>query len=164
MTPAVIDDLCTLVEKMFRKGLALFVAFSAVFSGLIWYKVYLPISSKLEGDQKLIPFLFNLNNILSQIFSDKLGLVPKYQWFRWFFDTLGTSNVFSKAREAKGITVEDSVIAGVPVKIFKPEKVEGENQGHTGVVFLHGGGLVFGSANWNCYIEQCSMIAQGAML
>ena len=148
---------------MSRKRLTIFVTFSAVLFGLIWYKAYLPISPKLQGDQKLIPFLFNVNNILSQIFSDTLGLVPKYKWFRWFFTTIATSNLLFEP-EAKGITIEDSAIAAVPVKIFKPAKVQGENQDHPGVIFLHGGGLVFGSVNWNCYIQQCIMIAQGAVI
>ncbi|CAB3998409.1 arylacetamide deacetylase-like 4 [Paramuricea clavata] len=143
---------------MLRKGLTIIVALFAVLSGLIWYNAYLPISPKLKGDQKLIPFLFNFNNELGQIVDDKLGLVAKYKWYRWFFSAISTSN---SLLVAKGITITDSVISGIPVKIFRPELAkEGERQYRPGLIFFHGGGLIFGSVNWTCYIQQCIMIAQ----
>jgi hypothetical protein len=154
-----------LIVDMLRKGLTIIVVLFAVFTGLIWYNVYLTISPKLKGDQKLIPFLFNFNNELSKIFDDKLGIVPKYKWFRWFFTTLSTSSLFPKPDlEAKGITIKDSVISGIPVKIFRPDEADGESQYRPGLIFLHGGGLVFGSVNWTCYIQQCIMIAQGVVI
>jgi acetyl esterase/lipase len=145
---------------MLGKALAIIVASFAVFFGVIWYNAYVPISPKLKGDQKVMPFLFNFNNELSKIVSDKLGIVPKYKWFRWFFSAISTSGLFPMP-EVKGITIKDSVISGVPVKIFRPDDAEGEIQDLPGLIYFHGGGLVFGSANWTTYIQQCIMIAKG---
>lgn len=149
--------------KMFKRGVAIFVAVLSVFSGLVWHNAYLPISTKLANDEKFIPFLMNLNNFLSQIIGEKLGIVPRYKVFRWFFTAASNMNFFSDPEgTAKEVEIKDSVISGVPVKIFQPATPEGGSQpNRPGLLFIHGGGLVFGSVNWKSYILQCIILARG---
>ena len=144
---------------MLGKLIAVIVALFAVFFGVTWYTAYLPISPKLKGDQKLIPFLFNINNELSKIFSVKLGLLPRYKWFRWFFSA-ASEPIFLAKPEAEGITIKDSVISGVPVKIFEPDQAKGDIEYHPGLIYFHGGALTMGSVNWHFYIQHCIMFAQ----
>ena len=150
-------------SRMLGKVIAVIVALFAAFFGVIWYTAYLPISPKLKGDQKVVPFLFNINNELSKIFSVKLGLVPRYKWFRWFFSA-ASEPIFLNKPEAEGITIKDSVISGVPVKIFEPHQAKGDIEYHPGLIYFHGGGLTMGSVNWHFYIQHCIMFAQGKMI
>jgi acetyl esterase/lipase len=145
---------------MWGKFFAVIVALFAVFFGGIFYNAYQNISPKLESDQKVVPFLFNVNNEICKIIGDKLGLVPKYKMYRWFFSTM-SEPIFLAKPEAEGITIKDSVISGVPVKIFQPDQAEGDIEGRPGLIYFHGGGLSMGSANWHFYIQHCIMFAQG---
>ena len=150
---------------MLKTSLAVIVALCAVFVGAIWYNTYLPISDELKGDQKAIPFLFHFNEFLARIVSDRLGLLPKYKFFRWYFTSISTSTFLAKPN-TEGISIEESIISGVPVKIFRPKETQSDNQDNwlPGVIYVHGGGLILGSVNFTCYIEQCAMIARGELV
>ena len=148
---------------MCRKILAFLVAIVAVFSGIIWYNAYLPISPELKGDEKLIPFFFGVNRLLGKLIGDKLGLCAKYKVYRSFFSTMSETDwLFTP--DAKGITIEDSVISGVPVRVFRPVDKDGKDGHRPGLIYLHGGGLVLGSVNWTSYVQQSIMFAQGNMV
>lgn len=149
---------------MLKKSLSIIVALYAVFFGIIWYHAYLAVSPKLEGYQKLIPFLFNLNNEMSKILADTFGLLPRYKWFRWFFSAISAPNIILEP-DTNGISIKNTFINGVPVKIFHPtEERVGETIDRPGLIYFHGGGLVFGSVNWTGYTKQCIMLAQGMPL
>ncbi|XP_028395224.1 arylacetamide deacetylase-like [Dendronephthya gigantea] len=145
---------------MCRKVLAILVAIIAIFTGLIWYNVYLPVSPKFKGDEKLIPILFGVNRLLGQIFGDKLGLSKKYEVYRSFFSIITETDWLFTSETKAGVTIEDSVISGVPVKIFRPVDKEGEDSLHPALIYFHGGGLAMGSVNWTCYVQLCIMFAK----
>lgn len=50
-----------------------------------------------------------------------------------------------KVPEETSLQIEDTMIADVPVRVYRPKQIRGDATKLTGVIFLHGGGWIFGS-------------------
>ena len=50
-----------------------------------------------------------------------------------------------KVPEDTSLHIEDAKIANVPVRVYRPKDISDDGTKLTGVVFLHGGGWIFGS-------------------
>ena len=56
-------------------------------------------------------------------------------------------------------TIEDTTIAGVPVRIYRPRNNLAQQQERPGLIFFHGGGLVLSNARSIIYNKICSRFA-----
>ena len=138
--------------------LSIFVVLVSAFAGVFVYKVYLPLSPKIVPEDSLVlPIVFTTFNLISSL-GEQLGISPRYKTQRYlteFPESLGFS--LDNADEVE--TIEDTVIAGVPVRIYRPRNSLGQRQERPGLIYFHGGGLVILKAASMLYSKICSRFA-----
>ena len=141
-----------------------FVACLAVFTGVLWYEVYLPLSPKLGGPSlKAIPFVSRFAGLTANIGS-KLGIGPLLvlnrailDGFSWIDENLLD---FGQGEWKKGIDIKDMVVDGVPVIIFRPDASTIQSPAPAAVIYFHGGGFALLSPKYKSYMLICIMIAK----
>ena len=135
----------------------------AIITGIIWYQVYLPVSSKI-GDprSKGIPFIVRLVGIITYA-GTKLGIGSEIAVYRAITDGLSwIENLldFGQDEWKKGIDIKDTVVDGVPVIIFRPDSSIIQSPAPPAVIYFHGGGLALFNAKVKTYKVICIMIAK----
>ena len=150
---------------MVKKAITIFVTCLAVMTGIIWYEVYLPLSPKLGGPLlKLLPFALRFSEVAGQAGS-KIGLgstlpinratLAGLSWIEYLFDF-----AIGQDEWKNGIDVKDTVVAGVPVIVFRPDASTIQSPAPPVVIYFHGGGLALASPKFKSYMLTCFMIAR----
>ena len=149
---------------MVKKSITISVACLAVFTGVLWYEVYLPLSPKLGGPSlKAFPFVLRFAGLAANI-GNKLGIGSTLvlnrailDGFSWIDENLLS---FGQDEWKNGIDIKDMVIAGVPVIIFRPDASTIQHPAPSAVIYFHGGGLALLSPKYKSYKVICIMIAK----
>ena len=135
----------------------------AIITGIIWYQVYLPVSSKI-GDprSKGIPIIVRLVGIITYA-GTKLGIGSEIAVYRAITDGLSwIENLldFGQDELKKGIGIKETVVDGVPVIVFRPNASIIQSPAPPVVIYFHGGGLALFSAKVKSFKVICIMIAK----
>ena len=135
--------------------LSISVVLAAVFAGLFVYRVYLPLLSKIVPEDSLVlPIAYTAFNSISSL-GEELGISPRYKTQRYLTEFPETSGFNTDEVE----TIEDTTIAGVPVRIYRPRNSPGQQQERPGLIYFHGGALVLSKATSMVYTTICSRFA-----
>ena len=150
---------------MLKKAITIFVACLAVMTGILWYKVYLPLSPKLGGPSlKAFPFFLRLGALTGYVgYKSGMSSSP-FVFTQGMLDGLSwiDENLldFGQGEWKKGIDIKDMVVDGVPVIIFRPDASTIQSPTPPVVIYFHGGGLALLSPQYKSYKIICIMIAK----
>ena len=71
---------------------------------------------------------------------EKLGIGSSYTLLRFFLEALDKLTAFL-VRLDELVTIEDTTISGVAVRIYQPKNTPVHIQPRPGLIYFHGGGL-----------------------
>ena len=139
--------------------LSIFVALVAVFSGVLIYINVRCICPKITPEDSLIiPVLSYVYHVISSV-GEKLGISPRYRTVRLNLNEAPELLGLNLKSVDEVETIEDTTIAGVPVRIYRPRNNLAQQQERPGLIFFHGGGLVLFNARSIIYNKICSRFA-----
>ena len=139
--------------------LSIFVALVAVFSGVFIYINVRCICPKITPEDSLIiPVLSYVYHVISSV-GEKLGISPRYRTVRLNLNEAPELLGLNLKSVDEVETIEDTTIAGVPVRIYRPRNNLAQQQERPGLIFFHGGGLVLFNARSIIYNKICSRFA-----
>ena len=139
------------------KFLTIFVGVVAILTGMFIYKFYLPISPQLSEDTVGPIVMSNAIHLVCHV-GEKLGIASRHVINRFFIEALDKPLAFL-LRLDELVTIEDTTISGVPVRIYRPKNIPVHDQPRPGLIYFHGGGLVLLSAKSNIFNAICSKFA-----
>ena len=90
---------------------------------------------------------------------EKLGISPRYRTVRLNLNEAPELLGLNLKSVDEVETIEDTTIAGVPVRIYRPRNNLAQQQERPGLIFFHGGGLVLSNARSIIYNKICSRFA-----
>ncbi|XP_068437463.1 neutral cholesterol ester hydrolase 1-like isoform X2 [Clinocottus analis] len=118
------------------------------------YYVYLPLPSGVSEPWKLMLLDALIRGFMqTSDVAHALGVCHRVHLLNWVVSWVEEV----EARSCSAVHVSDSLLGGVPARVFRPKA---GRQPKRGVVYFHGGGWALGSARMRAYDSLCRKMAE----